>query len=250
MATTEPVKLVKSAIRTMQVFSVFAQLKKPLSLAELSKQLNAPKSSCHELMQTLVHLGFILVIDGGKAYYPSRRFWDTAEQINQFNPIKDRIQGLLKDLRDKTGETVFIGRLQGNKVVYSEVFDGTHTIRYTAQSGDIKSVHASALGKALLSILPEEERERVLAGIKLARFNANTIASKSKLKQHLLDSSREGFFITRGEHQPDVVGLAIPITVQGHQLAIGMAGPAQRMEQKLKSYLAAMQSVAENIAGS
>ncbi|WP_317928925.1 IclR family transcriptional regulator [Halioxenophilus sp. WMMB6] len=236
MNANPSIKTVKSAIRTMMLFSVFAEAKRPLTLGELSRKMDAPKSSCHELVQTLAQMGYLLLLDGGKSYYPSRRLWEMAEQIYQFNPIKEKIHEQLRALRDQTGETVFIGRLQGLKVVYVEVFDGTHTIRYTANSGDLKSIHASALGKALLGELPENERNKLITQMKLNRFNEHTITKKFELKENILACKENGLYVTKGEHQADVMGLAIPVTVQNHLLAVGLAGPIPRIEHNLRRY--------------
>ncbi len=250
MKNTESVKTVKSAIRTIQLFSVFAEKKCPLSLAELAASMSAPKSSCFELIQTLIQLGYIRAIDGGKSYYPSRRLFEMAEQINQFNPIKEKVENELKRLRDLTGETVFIGRFQGKQVVYSDVFEGTHAVRYTPTAGDLKAIHASALGKALLGSLDQERQGQLITELKLTRFNENTITRKKDLKENLLQSEKQGIYTTVGEHFADVMGLAIPVKIQGHQLAIGLAGPISRMQKNLKSYSQALKAVASEITAS
>lgn len=244
---TGSIKLVKSAIRTLSLFQLFAEKQQPLSLADLAEGMDAPKSSCYELIQTLVHLGFLLVIDGGKSYYPSKRLLEMTEQIGQFNPIKEKIQNELRRLRDITGETVFIGRLQGDQVVYTEVFDGTHTVRYNASSGDVKNLHASALGKALLASLDEPEQSQLISRLKLTRFNDNTITRKKDLKDNLQLGSQQGIFTTNGEHLADVMGIACPVKIQGYLLAIGLAGPTSRMQLNLASYTRALQAAAAEI---
>lgn len=247
MKNNESVKLVKSAVRTLQLFAVFAEKQRPLSLGELADDLGAPKSSCFELIQTLVHLGYIIAIDGGKSYYPTRRLMQLTDRIGQFNPIREKIQNELRRLRDLTGETVFIGRLQGNQVVYSEVFDGTHTVRYTANSGELKAIHATALGKALLASIDEVERDRLLAGLKLTRFTANTITGKKQLKENLQQCDAQSVYVSVGEHLADVMGLACPVVIQGHQLAIGMAGPIPRMQSHQAEYSRALQAAVRDI---
>jgi len=240
-------KLVKSALRTIDLFKHFAEAKRPLSLAEIAQGMEAPKSSCYELIQTLAHVGFMLVLEDGKSYYPSRRLFDMAEQINSFNPIKLKIHDKLKGLRDQTGETVFVGRLQGKQAVFLEVFDGTHIIRYTANTGDFRSIHASALGKALLGGLDGPTRDKLIAGLKLTRYNENTIVEKETLKINIEECERRGFYSTRGEHLPDVMGIACPILIQGNLLAFGMAGPIPRMEKNLESYSLALIRVIEEL---
>lgn len=247
MKAEAPSKLVKSAVRTIALFNVFAEAKRSMSLAELSEALRAPKSSCHELLQTLAHLGYIIALDGGRSYYPSRRFYDMAEQINQYNPLKQKIHDSLRALRDATGETVFIGRLQGADVVYSEVFDGTHTIRYTARAGDFKSTHASALGKALLGSMDELQRNQLISELKLKRFTEQTITSKKALLENIASGMQQGIYTTVGEHQPDVMAIAIPLPLRGQTYAAGMAGPISRMQKKQKEYVAALSQTVSKI---
>ena len=247
MKNTAPIKHVKSAVRTMALFTVFAEKKRPLSLAELADALSAPKSSCYELLQTLVHLRYILIIDGGNSYYPSRQLWEKAEQIDQFNPTKEKVENELKRLRDSIGETIFIGRFQGEQVAYSQVFDGRHTIRYTASSGELRAVHASALGKALLASVSDEERKRLLTTVKLSRFNENTITTKKALLDDLEKGAQQGIYIAVGERLADVMELAIPVKIQGHLLAIGMAGPSQRMQKNRERYGSALMASAAAI---
>ena len=230
------VKLVKSAIRTLSLFRVFADARRPLSLAEIAEAMAAPKSSCYELIQTLVQLGYMFAIDDGKIYYPSRRLFEVAEQINTFNPIKQKIQESLKALRDRTGETIIIARLQGNQVVYTEVFDGTHSIRYTAQGGDLRAIHATALGKALLMAMEPEAMNRLISDLKLPGFTDNTITKKAALKDNLARCQEQGIFTTNGEFLSDVMDIALPMKVQGYQLAVGIAGPIARMQQNLATY--------------
>ena len=236
MSTTKSVKQVKSATRTMSLFQVFAEHQKPLSLGELANYMQAPKSSCYELIHTLAALGYITLIDGGKSYYPSRRLSEMVDQINLFNPIKERVQHCLKKLRDDTGETVFIGRLQGSQAVYSEVFEGTHAIRYTANSGDVKPLHASAIGRALLANVALEEQAKLLSEIKLTRFTEQTTTRKKSLKELLDQEKYAGVSITQGDRSEDVVGIAAPLLLNSHMLAIGLAGPSARVTANVDRY--------------
>jgi len=242
-----PAKLVKSAIRTVALFSVFAEAGRPLSLGELAARLEAPKSSCYELLQTLIHLGYIMAIDEGRSYYPSRRLHEVSEQINRFNPIKERIQNELKALRNLTGETVFICRLQGNKVAYLEVFEGTHAIRYTARVGDLKPIHASAAGKALLDGLDEDARDRLFAELALTRHNDNTLTEQKTLEANLAECRQQGIYTTSGENLPDVMDMAYPVKIRGRLLAIGLAGPIPRMESHFASYRGALMDTVKKV---
>ena len=46
---------------------------------------------------------------------------------------------------------VFAKLSQDARVVYLDVLDSPHTIRYAPVAGEFKSIHANSLGKALIS---------------------------------------------------------------------------------------------------
>ena len=232
----------------MQLFSLFADQKRALSLADVARYLEIPKSSCYQLLQTLISLGYIIALEGGNSYYPSRRLFQTAQQINQFNPIRERMQAELKHLRDTTGETIVIGRLQGDRAIYLEVFHGTHDIRYTPAPGDLKAVHSSALGKALLGSLDKGAQDQLMSRLRLTRFTDKTITKKKDLKANLLEAKRQGVYTALGEHLADVMSLAVPVEMQGHQLAVAMTGPIPRMQRNMKIYEKLLMEIAENIS--
>lgn len=245
MSKNGPPKRVKSASRTLALLRAFAEARRPLALAEVAERLAAPKSSCHELVQTLVQEGFMLVLDGGRRYYPSRRLLDLAQQINQYNPIKLRIEEALRRLRDRTGETSLVARLQGQWAVALEICEGTQPLRYSARPGDLLPLHADALGKALLAGLPEEDRRRLVAELPLERFTERTLADPVALLAAL---ARGGIQRALGEHHEEVGGLAAPVEIHGHRLAIGIAGPRRRIEAKLADHVQVLEEVAAELA--
>ncbi len=248
MNITGSKKPVKSAIRTMQLFSLFAEQKQTLSLTELATAIDIPKSSCYQLVQTLISLGYIIAIDGGNSYYPSRRLFDMAQHINQFNPIREKMQGELKRLRNTTGETIVIGRLQDRQVIYLEVYNGTHDIRYTPAPGDLKALHSSAMGKALLGSLDDVAQSQLIRELELTRFTEKTITRKKDLKDNLFKCEKQGIYTTQGEHLADVMSLAVPVQMRGHQMAIAMTGPIPRMRKNINNYETLLKDVAEKIS--
>ncbi|MYM62397.1 IclR family transcriptional regulator [Pseudomaricurvus sp. HS19] len=240
-------KIVKSAARTLQLFSLFAEERRPLTLSELGAGVGAPPSSCHELVQTLIELGFLLVLDDGKRYYPSRRLLNTANRINEFNPIKEKVHLELRRIRDATGESIVVGMLEGKEVVYMDVFEGSHTIRYNASVGDLKPLHASALGKALLASLQPAARERLIKALPLTRFTDRTLTRIRDLENSIKQGLSDGYFVSRGERNSDVMGIAIPMELRGKTLAIGIIGPLGRIERNLDSYVQALRLVIERL---
>jgi DNA-binding IclR family transcriptional regulator len=163
---------VKTAARTLQVFEAFAESRQPLTLSELARRIDMPVSSSHALLRTLQNLGYVYVLEQRKWVYPTKRLLQIAQAIALHDPLLETLAPILTQLRDALGETVILGKRQGHAVVYLEVIEGTHTVRYAARPGDTKPLHSSAIGKAMLGELSDERLEALLKRLSLPAVTA------------------------------------------------------------------------------
>jgi DNA-binding IclR family transcriptional regulator len=132
-------------------------------------------------------------------------------------------------------------------VVYVDVVESAHRVRYAAQPGEFFPLHSSAIGKAILSSLPEDELRALLAGLKLGRVTAQTITRKTALHAELAASRRRGWFANEGENVEDVMAVAVPLAIQGDVCAVSLAGPIGRVKAKLDQHLKALAALREQL---
>lgn len=150
---------VKTALRVIEIIETYAREKRALPLSELARLLDVPVSSCLALIRTLTGLGYLYETGRRQGYYPTGRLLAMAQRIARADPVLDRVYPSLVELRDATKETVVFAKLsQDARVVYLDVLDSPHTIRYAPVAGEFKSIHANSLGKALISLLDEPAR--------------------------------------------------------------------------------------------
>lgn len=232
---------VKSALRTLSVFEIFASRRQPISQSELARALDIPVSSCHGLIQTLQAEGYLQVM-ADRRLYPTRRLKDLTDQIHRHDPAPEMLRPHLEALRDKTGETVILGRRQGDAIVYLDVIEGTHTIRYQASAGEVKPLHSSSMGKAILGTMDEDELFTLLARLDLKAVTGNTLTRRSALLADIETGRENGYFVTRGENVADVWAIAMTIDLKDDMLGIVVAGPAHRMEPGLTELTAMLKS--------
>ena len=237
---------VKSALRTLAVFEIFAARRQPLSQTDLARALEIPVSSCHGLIQTLQAEGYLQVM-ADRRLYPTRRLKEMTDQIHRHDPAPEMLRPHLEALRDQTGETVILGRRQGDAIVYLDVIEGTHTIRYQAGTGDVKPLHSSSMGKALLGRMEEDELFALLARLDLKPVTENTLTGRSALLADIERGRKNGYFITRGENVADVWAVAITVDLQDDVLGIVLAGPAHRMEPGLPDMVQALKTCLSGI---
>jgi DNA-binding IclR family transcriptional regulator len=231
---------VKTAARTLDVFEVFAQAKGPLTLTELATRLGSPISSCHALVRTLQARGYVYILDERKRVYPTKRLLKIAQQIAQNDPVLERIGPVLALLQQETAETIILGKRQGAMVTYLDVVEGRQTIRYAADAGDIKPLHSSAIGKAMLGALPEAELTRLVKKLPLPVVTDNTIHDPAALLQDIATARARGYYVTRGENVPEVMGISIARVIGEEPYGLAIAGPIGRLTARVDALVAAL----------
>lgn len=241
---------VKTAARTLDLFEAFTGGCKPLSLSDLARAIGAPVSSCFGLVKTLEKRGYLYSIGERRVFYPTRKMFENARRIAEHDPLAGIARPALEALQKRTGETVLLGRRTGDRVVYVDVIESAHRVRYAAQTGETFPLHSSAIGKAILSGLPAGELRELLAGLKLTRITPKTITRKAALLAELETSRRRGWFANEGENVEDVMAVAVPLTIQGDACAVSVAGPIARVKAKLDHHLKALSALREQLGES
>jgi IclR family acetate operon transcriptional repressor len=236
---------VKTAARTLDVFEVFAAAKGPLTLTELAGRLGSPLSSCHALVRTLQRRGYVYILDERKRVYPTKRLLRVAQQIAQNDPVLDRIGPVLTALQLGTEETVILGKRQGDSVTYLEVVESRQTIRYAASPGDVKPLHSSAIGKAMLGVLPDADLAQLVSKLPLPAVTSSTIKDAAELIRDIGRGKARGFFVTRGENVPDVMAISICRIVGGEPYGVAVAGPIGRFEARSDAVVAALREAGD-----
>ena len=222
---------VKTAKRTLDIFEAFAAKQEPLTLSELSREIESPVSSCHGVIRTLQARGYVYMLDK-RRYYPTRKLLELGSRISAHDPVMERLLPHLEALRKRTDETVMIGRREGDEIVYVVTIESVQTIRYSLHAGDRRPVHASAVGKALLGLLPDERLVDELRRLRPKRFTDATLSADGLLAD-IRKSRRRGYFVTRGEFDAGGMGVARAFPVQAEAFAVGVAGPLARVKDKL-----------------
>ena len=65
------------------------------------------------------------------------------------------------------------------------------------------------------------------------RITQNTITEPDALIFDILESRKRGYFVTRGENVPDVSAVSAFLNVNSETLAVAVAGPSHRMDNKV-----------------
>lgn len=196
------------------------------SLAELAAEAGLPKPTAHRLLQALAGLGYL---DRPKAgVYRQTTSAKRLVSDHESRQLLDSCGLALRDLHARTQETVNLGILRQDRVLYLEVIESTQALRRVANRTS-DPFHSTALGRAIAAFLPAPHLERLLVRAKLERRTQNTVTTPRQLKLELERVRRQGFAIETDETDLGVTCIAAPIFA-GREVsgAVSVSTPSAR----------------------
>jgi IclR family acetate operon transcriptional repressor len=201
---------IQSVDRALYLLETIAEAGGEATLTELATRTGLNISTCHHLLATLIKRGFAAKVQGRRLYTLGARIMHLSHACLQVD-LPRRAHRYLEAVNRVTGETVHLAGLQGDAVVTLAVREARHAVRVdTGKIGKLEAPHATAVGKAMMAWLPEDEIRRIL-GQSMKRFTDNTITEFPQFLEALRVVRRSGYAIDREEFLPGVicVGAAI-----------------------------------------
>lgn len=228
----------KTVVKAFKVLEVLAASAEPQGISSLSSVLGLGKSNVHRLLATLVGLGYVRSLEGGR-YEATLRLWEHGTHVLTRNDAKHTASPFLPELVKATGETAFLSVLEGFDIVYVDKLESErHAVRAFSRIGARAPAYAVATGKALLAFQPPEVIESFQEN--LVSYTPKTILSTRALLSELAKVRVEGVAFNSGEWRDGVCGVAAPIRANDGcvVMAVGISGPADRFRQKRLKELA------------
>ncbi len=113
--------------------------------------------------------------------------------------------------------------------MYIEQVQSHDGMRIFTEIGRRVFMHSTGVGKAVLSLLPEEHVRAFVHRTGLPAQTSHTITDPDDLVAALHDIRRSGFAIDDGEQEVGVRCVAVPVKAADVRMALSMSGPDARM---------------------
>ncbi|MTI79673.1 MAG: IclR family transcriptional regulator [Firmicutes bacterium] len=236
--------------RALLLLEMVANNKGGTTLTEMAKELNMPKSTAHRLLETLKARGFVEYQENSERYIIGLKSVEVGVSGLRNLGIVDVAVYYLCDLAESTGETSFLAVYNEGEMVYLYKVEGTQSIRTTAQLGSRKPVHATSLGKAVLSQLSLEEVDRILEEKGMERFTEHTITDRQEYHEELSKVRVQGYAEDREENEVGLTCFSVPVFNYTGQVvgAISIAGPTLRMVENRDGFTRNLMETALHIS--
>ncbi len=169
---------VQSVTRVFELLELVAGAGGLLTISEISAQAGLPLTTTHRLLQTLIECGAVRQLSD-RRYALGPRLVRLGEIANrQFGAIA---MPQLKDLVHRLGETANLATLDDDRVVYVSQAPSPHAMRMFTEVGGRAQLHSTAVGKALLAELPEQQVRALAARTGLPASTPRSITALDEL---------------------------------------------------------------------
>ncbi len=232
------VAVVKSAKRVLQLFELYAQRQKPMTVNEVSSELEFPQSSTSVLLHSLVKLGYLSHDPHKRTFSATLRVgllgnWLLDEGLMPVSPME-----VAHDLTCATGDAVVVGVQHGVSAMYIHVSQATNPVRLYMKPGAIRPLCQTAVGRALLSEKSDSEIKAIVRRINSERAPgtaAQQIDSVLKAVRRIRDT---GYSATFGDATPDagVVAALLPRIEGQPAMAVGIGAPLGKIKSCYREY--------------
>lgn len=202
--------MINSVRKAARILNLFQVTEPSLSLGEISRRLEMPKSTVHNLLNTMVLDGLIEKLDNDH-YALGTGIIALTQSVRVNVELRDRAAPILRNLADSCRESVYLTVRDGDRVLYIYAIESSQRLQARTAVGDRVHMHCTATGKAVLAGLPEYEVNRILADAGMPGFTAHTITDRATLDEDLKQTRLRGYSTDNQEHESGTYCVGAPL---------------------------------------
>lgn len=194
--------------RTFDILELLVGHPGGMTVTEISKRLDLPMSSSHNLLKRMVATEVAAVREdlryslGPRAVRLGIRIVDGLE-------VRAISRRHLVELARETGDDVYLAVRLGQRVAYVDRFPGSRPVTVDIRLGQSLFLHATSVGK--LFAAHDRRLRRKLFTDDRPRLTEHTLVDEHDLEQELAKIVADDYAVSREEAIIGVVGLAVPV---------------------------------------
>jgi DNA-binding IclR family transcriptional regulator len=215
-----------------------------VSLAKLARRTGIAKGTLHRILSDLVEVRLLDRCDDG--YRLSNRVFQLGMRASTERGLLEVATPFMEDLYERTHETVHLGVLDEDAVVYVAKIGGHRQADVPSRVGGGMPLHCTAIGKALLATSPPELLARIVAN-GLERRTPRTLTGPGLLQRQLAAVVETGTAFEYEESAVGIVCVAAPVLdrLDRPVAAISVTGPVTRFRPE--SFATAVRAAAAGV---
>lgn len=208
------------------------------SLQNIARNTEMTTSTTLKILDTLLLIGFVSR-DKNKNYRLGSKLIRYANQgMDQLDLVESTLPYLEK-LQRIIDETIHLGVLADKEILYVNKLEAKHqTIRMSSKIGITRPLYSSAMGKAVLAEMEEEDYLNYLKDTPFIPFTEHTITNSLKLASELQEIRETGIAYDDEEMEKDIFCIGASLKKDGKILgAFSVSMPKYRLTEDFKNQI-------------
>ncbi|MEU1079556.1 IclR family transcriptional regulator [Streptomyces sp. NPDC005908] len=221
--------LISSVQRAFRLLEAASAHENGAPAKQLARETGLPLGTAYHLLRTLVHDGYLRKLDDGGFVLGDRLQSLHSGGLGQ--TMIGRVRPALSALRDELSSAAYLTLYEDGEIRVSEIVDGPRAPRVDLWVGFEDAGHATALGKAVLRELDDEERKDYLSRHTLNDLTPHTVTTAVELARRLETAPLAPAMTDLEEYALGTVCVAVPVRSGSMLGSIGVSMPRSRLDR-------------------
>lgn len=202
----------KTVEKALDILIAMIHSSEKLRVKDISELCDINKSTVYKILNVMCDYGFVEKMPDNSHYGLGPILLDSQYAIATNMELQNVAHSYMEHLAERCGETVNLMVLIGMSGVYADIIEHPNSSRKAGNViGMEDHMHASAVGKAILAYMPEEDARTVLEKRGMKRICNNTIVDVDEMMRELALTRERGFAIDDEESHQGSRCVAAPI---------------------------------------
>ncbi len=227
-------RFVTALARGLDVLRCFQQGDVGLGNLEIAKRTGLPKPTISRLTYTLTQLGYLTYSEQHGTYQLGPGVLQLGYAMLSGLDFRERARPLMQEMANTVDATIALGARDRLNLVYLESCRGPGAVTLRIDVGSQIPISVTSMGRALLSALPDDERNFLLEHIEKKCADTKEFAKiKKGVDKAIDDIKTRGFSMSLGEWRSEVNAVGVPLIARDNRVfALNCGGPAFRVSKE------------------
>lgn len=203
--------MVQSVAKAFRVLEAFDGGHSAMTLSQIAARTGLDLSAAQRFTHTLATLGYLRRNPATRQFGLGLKVIDLSYNYTRASALIDRATPVLLHLSNETDETVNLTVLDGAEVVFISRYASRHVLNSDVIPGTRLPAYCTASGRAILSRLPPEELDEVLAASVFRPFTPATPGDAVQVRTLVQRAARDGYSLAYEEYFLSDASVGAPI---------------------------------------
>ncbi len=231
---------IQSVARSFDIIEFLSLSPKAQPLKEISAACSLPVTTTHRLLNNLCSLGYVIHESNGLYKLSYRLFEISSRSLFKTNIVSTTIP-YLDEIGEELGESVHLVTRDGNDIVYVyKTSSSMGSVQMASRIGMRLPMYRCAVGKAIMSTLPDMEIQEIFASTDVVACTKNTVVTFDALMEQIYQIREREYALDDEENEEGIKCVAVTLGRKGDaaKYAFSVSSLKSRMDDSRTAQIA------------